>query len=76
MYINNSPNGLNSNVEFFAEDKSVFSVILDPAATTETFIEDLTKIYQCVQQWKMLFNSDTSKQTQETVCSRKIEVSL
>ena len=76
MYINNSCNGLNSNVEFFAEDTSVFSVILDPAATMETFIEDLTKISQCLQQWKMLFNSDTSKQTQETVCSRKIEVSL
>ena len=70
VYINDLPKGLNSNVKLFANDTSLFSVVRDPRVTAETLNEDLSKMSQCAHQWKILFNSDSSKQAQKIVFSR------
>ena len=54
IYINDLPNGLQSNPNFFAGDTSLFSTAQD--------IKNLTKISEWAVQWKMYFNPDPSKQ--------------
>ena len=71
VYIKDLPESLNSNVKLFADDAWLFSFIHDPRVTTKTLNEDLSKVSRWAHQWKMLFNSDSSKQAQETAFSRK-----
>ena len=53
-----------------------FAAVHNPK-TAVSLNENLTKISQCAAyQWKRLFNSDTSKQPQETVFPRKIKRAL
>ena len=65
------PNSLNSNVKLFADDTSLFSVVRNPRVTTKVLDEDLSKALPWARQWKMLLNSDSSKQAQEIVFSWK-----
>ena len=71
VYINDLPEGLNSNVKLCADDTSIFSVVCDSSSSSLSFNEDLSKISQWGYKWKMLFNPDASKQAQEVVSSRK-----
>ena len=68
--MNDLPKGLNANVKLIADNTSIFSVVHDPRVTTETLNEDLSKVFQWVHQWKMLFNPDSLKQAQEILFSR------
>ena len=72
IYINDLPNGLQSNPELFADDNSLFSTVQDITTSTVSLNNDLTKISEWVVQWKMNFNPDPSKQAQELLFSRKI----
>ena len=65
IYINDLPNGLQSNPKLFAEDTSLFSTVQDITTSTVSLNNDLTKISEWAAQWKMNFNLDPSKQTQE-----------
>ena len=71
VYINDSPEGLTSNVKLFADDTSLFTVVRDSSSSPITFNEDLSKISGWGYKWKMLFDPDASKQAQEIVFSCK-----
>ena len=69
--LNDLPKDLNSNVKLFADETSLFTLVRDPTITTETLNKNLTKIFQLIQQSKMLFNPDSLKQAKEIVFSQK-----
>ena len=72
IYINDLPNGLESNPKHFADDTSLFATVKDITTSTVSLNNDLTKISEWAVQWKMNFNPDPSKQAQELLSSRKI----
>ena len=63
---------LKSNPKLFADDTSLFSVIHDVTSSQIDLNEDLDKINICAYQWKMSFNSDSLKKTEEVIFSRKV----
>ena len=71
IYINDFPNGLNSNVKLFADDTSLFSVVHNITDSANLLNSDLSKINEWALQWKMSFNPDPTKQAQEIIFSRK-----
>ena len=71
IYKNDLPNGLQSNPKLFADDTSLFSTLPDTTTSTVSLNNDLTKISKWAVQWKMNFNPDSRKQTQELPFSRK-----
>ena len=70
IYINDLPNGLQSNPKLFAGD-TFFSTVQDITTSTVSLNNDLTKISQWAVQWKMNLNPDPTKQAQELLFSRK-----
>ena len=71
--INDLPDGLTSNCKLFADDTSLFSVVHDVTLSSSELKGDLAKISEWAFKWKMTFNPDTSKPTQEVIFSRKIK---
>ena len=61
IYINDLPNGLNSNAKLFADDTSLFSVVHNITDSANLLNSDLSKINEWVLQWKMSFNPDPTK---------------
>ena len=63
IYINDLPNGLNSNVKLFADDRSLFSVVHNIYITDSANLlnSNLSKINELILQWKMSFNPDPTK---------------
>ena len=56
---------------FFADDKSLFSVVENVNETTANLNKDLENINKWAKQWKMSFNPDTTKMVQEVLFLRK-----
>ena len=73
IYINDLSNNLSSNCKLFADDTSLFSVVNNIHTSATTLSQDLKAITKWAFQWKMIFNSDLSKQAQEVIFSRKIK---
>ena len=73
IYINDLTEGLSTNAKFFADDTSLFSVIYDIQTSANNLKKDLERISNWATQWKMNFNSDTTKQAQEVIFSRKVK---
>ena len=71
VYINGLPQGLRCNAILFADDTSLFSTITSPAISSSNLNEDLLKITQWANQWKMSFHTGITKQAQEIIFSRK-----
>ena len=71
IYINDLPNGLNSNVKLFADDTLLFSIVHNITDSANPLNSDLSKINEWALQWKMDFNSYPIKQAQEIIFSRK-----
>ena len=71
IYINDLPNGLNSNVKLFADDPLLFSVVHNITNSANLLNSDLSKIKEWALQWKISFNTDSTKQAQEIIFSRK-----
>ena len=71
IYINDLPGNLNSLVEFFADDTSLFSTVHDPTLSAKILNDDLSRISEWAHKWKMLFNPDITKQAQAVIFSRK-----
>ena len=67
VYINDLSNGLKSNPKLFADGTSLFSVIHDVNSSQIDLNEDLDKINNWVYQWKMSFNPDLLKKSQENI---------
>ena len=71
VYINDLPDGLESNVRIFADDTSLFSVVHDPQLSSDIINSDLSLIKLWAHQWKMSFNPEPSKQAVQLIFSRK-----
>ena len=69
IYIFDLADGLSSNTKLFANDTSLFSIIHDSVIMTLELSSDLSKIKQCEFQWKMSFNPNPNKQSQEVIFS-------
>ena len=52
---------------------SLFSIAHDPNTAANDLNNDLVKANDCGYQWKVNFNPDPFKQTQEVLFSRKIK---
>ena len=62
IFINDIPDGIQSNITIFADDTAIFSVMKDSISASVTLNEDLNLISNWAYTWKMSFNPDTSKQ--------------
>ena len=71
IYTNDLENGIISNVKFFADDTSLFSVVNNPTLSAFELNSDLKVIENWASQWKMSFNPDPNKQAVEMLFSRK-----
>ena len=73
IYINDLPQGIISKLKIFADDSSLFSLILDQIRCSIQMNNDLQKVSEFAHQWKMSFNPDPSKQAIEVYFTRKIK---
>ena len=73
IFINDIPNGLISRVKIFADDTSLFSLVIDQLRSSNDLNLDLRKISEWAYQWKMSFNPEPSKQAVEVYFSRKLK---
>ena len=64
-------NNLSTNVKFFADDTSLFSIVNDANKSFENLSNNIS-IW--AYQWKMSFNPDRPKQAQEVIFSRKTSI--
>ena len=71
IYINDLPNRLKSNMKLFADDTSLFTIVKDKNESANILNNDLSLISRWAYDWKMLFNPDPKKPTQEVIFSRK-----
>ena len=72
IYINDLPDGIISMCKIFADDTSLFSKVLDVNKSVIELNADLEKINQWAYQWKMQFNPDPNKQTNEVIFSHNL----
>ena len=75
VYINDLSEGLTTSAKLLQVISHFFSVVHDSAASAAFLDDDLLKISRWAYQWKMIFNPDAPKQTQEIVISRKANAS-
>ena len=71
IYINDLPNEMKSNAKLFANDTFLFTIAKDENESFNVLNNDLLLISRWALNWKMLFNPDPSKPTQEGIFSRK-----
>ena len=74
IYIDDLPNELRSNAKIFADDTSLFTIVKDKNKSANVLNNNLLLILQEAFNWKMLFNPDPSKPSQELLFSRKTNV--
>ena len=75
IYINDLENSIKSQVRFFADDTSLFSIVQDPNISANELNHDLKLISLWVYQWKMSFNPHPTKQAVQILFSRKTRAS-
>ena len=61
VYINDICSNLSTNVKFFTDYTSLFSIVNDTNKSFQTLSNDLCIISNWAYQWKMSFNPDRSK---------------
>ena len=71
IYINDLEKYTKSNINFFADDSMLFSIVKDPVISADDLNHDLDIICQWVYQWNMECNSDSSKQATGVLFSCK-----
>ena len=71
IYINDLPKSLQCTVKLFADDTSLFSTVYEPNISASQLESDMKKISHWTCKWKMNFNPDVSKQSQDVIFSRK-----
>ena len=71
IYINELSDGLKSNVKLFVDDTSLFSVVKNKEKSASDLTNDLDVISKWAFDWKMPFNLDHKKPTQEVLFSGK-----
>ena len=70
IYINDLSYDLSTNAKLFADDTSLFSVILDINTSATHLNNELRKMSNWAFQWKMSFNPDPSKKTPKNKSSQ------
>ena len=71
IYINDLPDEIISKLKIFADDSSLFSLIVDQIRSARELNSDMEKISEWAHQWKMSFNPDPTKQAVEVYFTRK-----
>ena len=71
IFINDLPENLESVTKIFADDTSLFSLVVDQNESSNSLNRDLGRISEWAYQWKMSFNPDPSKQAVGVYFSRK-----
>ena len=64
IYVNDLPNGIGSICKIFVDDTSPFSKVKDETFSETQLNNDLNKISKSAFQWKMLFNPDPKRETE------------
>ena len=72
IFVNDLETGITSNVKFFADDVSLFSIVRDPQTSANILNRDLSVISSWANQWKMSFNPDPTKPAEEIIFSSKL----
>ena len=72
IYINDLPVNLESKAKIFADDTSLFSIVVDQQLSSDELNRDLARISEWAHQWKMSFNPDPSKQAVEVYFTRRL----
>ena len=71
IFINDLEAGIISQIKFFADDTSLYSVVHDPEKSARELNHDLEVINNWAKQWKMSFNPDPTKPAEEILFSHK-----
>ena len=71
LICNDLPKDLKCTVKLFADDTSIFTVVLDPNVAAIDLNHDLEHIKLWANRWRMSFNPDPSKQAVEITFSTK-----
>ena len=74
IYINDLPNELKSNVKLFADDTSLFTIVKDINESASILNNDLLLISKWTYNWKIIFNPDPTKATQEEIFYKKKKI--
>ena len=74
IYINDLSEELASNPKLFADDTTLFSGVKNVDASNVGLNNDLKKIGEWAFQWKVNFNPDPTKQAQELIFSRIVQI--
>ena len=72
IFINDIPANRECNMNIFAVDTSLFSLVRDPNKSSAKLGRDLGRVAEWAYQWKMSFNPIPSKQAVEVHFSHKI----
>ena len=67
IYMNDLPEGLHSNPKFFTTDASLLAKVYNVNEARNELNDDLIRMNNWLNQWKMKFNPDIFKQTHEIV---------
>ena len=76
IYINDLPSDLKCNVKLFADDTSLLTVVKDKNESANILNNDLQSISIWAYNWKILFNTDSSKLVQEVLFPRKKKIQV
>ena len=71
IYINDLSNDITTKFKLFTDGTSLFSAVHDIDTSANDPNHDLEKISELAFQWKIKFNLDPTKQTQEIIFSKK-----
>ena len=71
LNVNGFEKNSKSNINFFADDTVLFSIVEHPLTSANGLNHDLNVIHEWAYQWKSGFNSDPSKQATELLFSCK-----
>ena len=71
IYVNDLSDNLSTSVKLSADDN--FSVVHDIATSSCDLNYDLNRVREWPFQWKMSFNAEPSKQTQDVIFTRKFQ---
>ena len=74
IYINNIISDIKSYIRLFADDTSLYLIVVDPEIATDLMNSDLDKIHQWVKSWLVNFNPNKTEQLKKSCSIRTSKV--
>ena len=71
VFINDLETDIVSHAKLFADDTMLFDVVNDPRTISVTLNQDLLRVPNWAQHWKMCLNPDPDKQAVELLFCKK-----